>query len=386
VVEFDSAAMCDECVGDSALKAFIRATADAMTCSFCGRSSSQPIAADADAVVGEVESCLDQEYEDAAEMVPVEGGEYVFGFKSTREVLEDELDVEETNEAAFDYIVAHVSDKGWVQKNFFSLHPYDVLTHGWEEFAEAIKHRTRYLFFPPRPKAQWPTDNESIRPEDMLDRLGRLIRGTRLVKRLRAGRKLYRVRPHDAAISPSTLSELGPPPADRAIRSNRMSPAGISMLYAATSAETAIAESIDPKTGRLHGTLATLRLETDIRVVDFVRLPASPTIFAPDTTPDERAALHFVHAFAREISRPIERDDREHIEYVPTQVVTEYLRYRFRTRRGPVQGLRYASARRELGANIALFVSYNDIEPPEFTEPESPVRLSLVAHEPISIP
>ena len=40
---------------------------------------------------------------------------------------------------------------------------------------------------------------------------------------------------------------------------------------------------------------------------------------------DPSPRLVFLHHVAEDISCPIARDDRVHIEYVPTQVVTEYL-------------------------------------------------------------
>jgi hypothetical protein len=36
--------------------------------------------------------------------------------------------------------------------------------------------------------------------------------------------------------------------------------------------------------------------------------------------------LKFLHDFSREISSPVEKDGREHIEYVPTQILTEFIR------------------------------------------------------------
>jgi hypothetical protein len=36
-----------------------------------------------------------------------------------------------------------------------------------------------------------------------------------------------------------------------------------------------------------------------------------------------RAGLSFLHDFAADLAKPIEKDGREHIEYVPTQIVTE---------------------------------------------------------------
>src|SRR5262249_23506696 len=57
------------------------------------------------------------------------------------------------------------------------------------------------------------------------------------------------------------------------------------------------------------------------------------------------------------LAKPIKKDDREHIEYVPTQVVTEFLRHEFRTEGGHrVKGIIYQSARNGKGKCCVLFV------------------------------
>lgn len=64
----------------------------------------------------------------------------------------------------------------------------------------------------------------------------------------------------------------------------------------------------------------------------------------------------FLRGFAGELSRPVERDDAEHVECVPTQIVTEYLRYVFRDYGAdPVDGLVFASAQTQGGRCIVLF-------------------------------
>jgi len=66
----------------------------------------------------------------------------------------------------------------------------------------------------------------------------------------------------------------------------------------------------------------------------------------------------FLHGFRRDLLKPIERDGREHVEYVPTQVVTEYLRlaYRLPEEGEPrLDGLMFTSTR-DGGTNVVLFV------------------------------
>ena len=57
-----------------------------------------------------------------------------------------------------------------------------------------------------------------------------------------------------------------------------------------------------------------------------------------------------------ELTRPIVKDGREHIEYVPTQIVTEYFRHVFRTSIGEqVKGILYRSSRNGEGTCCVLF-------------------------------
>ena len=70
-----------------------------------------------------------------------------------------------------------------------------------------------------------------------------------------------------------------------------------------------------------------------------------------------RSAFIFLRFFAGAIASPYVRDDHIHIEYVPTQVVTEWLRGRLDTQReATVMGVLYKSARNSGGVNAALFI------------------------------
>jgi len=103
-----------------------------------------------------------------------------------------------------------------------------------------------------------------------------------------------------------------------------MSPAGIVMMYVSEDAGTALAETVDQEGTYVVGEFVT---ERGALILDLAELPETPSIFyeVPDSMEyDPRQNLIFLHHIAREISRPIARDDRVHVEYVPTQVVTEF--------------------------------------------------------------
>jgi hypothetical protein len=375
--------ICARCIGDDGLKSWIRANVESPGCSFCDRRSAKPIAADADELALFMEQCIDIEFEDAAEMVPWDEGEYVGSTKTTEELLLYEIGVDPVNEEALDYLIGCLPDKAWVDVDYFSLHPHDTLAYGWERFARAVKHETRYLFFPSPEKDAWPQHDE-IRPEQMLDELGAMIRAHRLVKTIRPGTALYRVRAHGRDEQPISLSELASPPAEYVRGANRMSPAGISMLYVATTPGTAVDESRAALRKQKAGTLATFETAAPLRIADFVRLPARPEFFSTAFSREARGRLQFLHRFAEEISQPLTDDHVDQIEYVPTQVITEYLRFRFRWADRPIDGIRYRSAKRQGGVNVALFFGNEDFAASTWSPSARPAPLRLVSHQRVS--
>jgi len=138
-----------------------------------------------------------------------------------------------------------------------------------------------------------------------------------------------------------------------------MSAAGIAMFYGASDVETTVAE-----TAKLGDKVASVgRFVTDEAswVVDLDKIPETPSIF-DEPNRHKRRPLRFLHRFREDIGKPVERDGREHIEYVPTQIVTEYLRLIYRlpqTDNPPLNGLVFTSSKTG-GQNIALFVPNED--------------------------
>jgi hypothetical protein len=127
-----------------------------------------------------------------------------------------------------------------------------------------------------------------------------------------------------------------------------MSPAGISMFYSSLQAKTNHAEL-----GSIEGVIVTGRftLKRDVRILDLTSLPSLSYWGKGDI-----GEMEFLHDFAKEVSRPIKRDDRIHIEYLPTQAFTEYIRYRFKDNNGaPLDGIMFNSSIPNAGKNVVLF-------------------------------
>jgi hypothetical protein len=117
--------------------------------------------------------------------------------------------------------------------------------------------------------------------------------------------------------------------------------------------------------------------------LDLAELPPVPSLFEelPDSLEyDPRRNLIFLHRLASDISRPIAHDDRVHIEYVPTQVVTEYLRSATFPE-GGLDGIRYRSSRRDGGVSLVLFADRLNVIgawTDTYAKPKSDAWLELV--------
>lgn len=54
-----------------------------------------------------------------------------------------------------------------------------------------------------------------------------------------------------------------------------------------------------------------------------------------------RDVIRFLNKFSVKVSSPIERDGREHTEYVPTQMLSEYFRHIFKYKKHSIDGILY---------------------------------------------
>jgi hypothetical protein len=135
-----------------------------------------------------------------------------------------------------------------------------------------------------------------------------------------------------------------------------MSPAGTSVFYAAEESETAVAEvrAAETDESRTEVTVGVFEPLRDLTIVDLCDMPEMPGLFDAERA-HARGALEFLKSFASQLAEAVRRDGLEHVEYVPTQVFSEWLRYEFQPSGEPVDGVRYRSSRGP-GACVALFL------------------------------
>ena len=134
-----------------------------------------------------------------------------------------------------------------------------------------------------------------------------------------------------------------------------MNPPGIPMFYAADSEAVAIKET------RSQGVVSIGRFRTEraLRILDLTNLPPIPGIFS-GAEREETFGLIALRAFAHEITQPVDGTDRVPIDYIPSQVVTEFIRGQQFTG-GKLDGICYSSAQDVSGCSIVLFATQRDL-------------------------
>ncbi|BCQ28251.1 RES domain-containing protein (plasmid) [Caballeronia sp. NK8] len=349
--------VCNRCIVDLALRRFIKKEGEkGLDCSYCDADSQGKKSVEFDRFVERVLRGIQSEWgEPNNEGVPWEQG-WVGDVFDTYDILTEEIDIGFAHDSLFKDVVSSLSDHQWCQKNFYELEPHQALSAGWKEFASVVKHESRYVFFRrDDARARW-RGGEEIPPSEFLDALGAVNESCGLYKTLPAGTAISRLRLHAEDEKLTKAGELGSPPADKAKFANRMSAAGISAFYGAFDKATAIAETTTSLDESTWATLGHFRLLKDIRVVDLTKLPNLPGVFEPDSR-SERQGIVFLRDFLDDFTAPIKKDGREHIEYVPTQVVAEYLRFVHRDRKNrAIDGVLYKSARQTGSQACVLFV------------------------------
>lgn len=233
---------------------------------------------------------------------------------------------------------------------------YEEHSQTWRNFRREILHEQRFF------------------SQKALGRLREIFEGLHLLRDDSNSPAVYILEPGDEAVQiyrarkgnsieererivQDPAKQLGPPP-EKLRRAGRMNPSGIVAFYGAFDLNTCVAE-LRPAVGETVIS-AKFQLTRPIMVLDTTKFSGRPeaiNIFA-QTHVTRMRLWKFMTTFMNEIARPCLPND-EHLDYVPTQVVSEYLTHLHKFKRGDkemtIDAIIYRSAQNGNGNNIAIF-------------------------------
>jgi hypothetical protein len=234
-------------------------------------------------------------------------------------------------------------------------------SYSWGRFAETVRNESRFVFI-----AQPRTGGENEPPARLAGFLEGLLtyarKSTGMLHPLPKGTRLYRGRMTDDALKLQRDAEgapakvLGAAPPEKAA-AGRMSGEGVPLFYAATTVKTAVAE-IALHSPYDHAVIGEFITEKVLTVLDFTATPKLPSRYDAERQ-TQRMFGEFVGEFVDAITRPVILDGRERVDYIPTQVVTEYLRWVPERR---IDGIAFRARADNSGKNVVLFTASGDVQ------------------------
>lgn len=376
------ATLCISHITDDVLKSRLDPDVDRFECSFCGRTETAgetPFAVSMDLLGDYVWEAASWMYSDPGYIEYYDGEPWsTEGLTENNEVMYD-IAGDALEEAVADDVLLALTE-AVNDREYWSYNDHDYrFSLSWAAFQDTVKTQSRFVFIgtSARPGHE---DEPPARVAKFLDALLTYVESDLLVD-VPEGTKLYRGRmvddldDHRADIAAEPSTRLGPAPSEKA-EAGRLNGKGISLFYAADDVDTAVGEIAlhSPYDVAIMGGFVTQR---HLKVLDFTRhLTTLPSIFATDEVSRNRWLFsRFAERFTNHITAPVLLDGRQLVDYTPTQVVAEYLRYVPETRIDGIAWPSHVGAGR--GKNVALFLGPGpDFQTDPPTEAETMRRAS----------
>lgn len=339
--------VCTACIGDPDLKTWIRAQRGGRGCDACGRN--EHVTCSLSSLCVHMSHLIRQHWDSADDNLgycSAEGGYLGADTYDTYDLLIDEIGLElprDRGSALLLEIIALLPDNVWCKIDPYQLDLDQALSMSWESFCNTIKYKRRFFF-----DFGDGDSHDSYTPAAVLNAVAQYADNSELVTSLKAGQSLYRVGVTPNAGSAPVASDFGPPPAALAMQNNRMNPPGIPMMYLASDPETARSEARKPT-----ALVGEWKVKRAMRILDLRRIPPIPGVFSTASR-NQRLQLNFLRDFRDSIVQPIDRLERVNVDYLPSQVATEFFRdYHFSA--GEISGVLYGSTLCR-GWNAVLFI------------------------------
>lgn len=297
-----------------------------------------------------IKKCIELEYGDAWDILPRdhEEREFIGSYFNTRELIE-ELCGGACDEELVEWIIDALGEtEVWAHRETFAdVEESDGLYYTWSSFSNLVKNKVRYLFFDFEEEHQ---NGISKRPFNILKEIGDYISDQKIFTvypeigdLFNQEPKIFRARQHARKKDLVNFKGICSP-APKFAKSNRFSPEGISMFYGAECPITAIKEVVNEKKGNQYLSVAEFAQTRPLRLVD-LRTPRIIGFFDEQNI-HKRQASFFIKKFVEEITKPIDYENQvDSIEYIPSQIVTEYFRFILTKKGHNIDGIVYKSSK-----------------------------------------
>jgi len=378
--------ICSRCIDEEYFRKNIDSNGEIKRCSFCNKKRKT---LDFELIIENILDGIEYIYDDPANGLGFVDGEYVKGngdITDTFDLLTDEFGF--GGSIAFQEILDSLPTQLWCKKDFYGLDSAQEKIYTWDYFVNQVKYKTRYFFIQDKT-----TINEHLpynHPYDILDEFASTIQDYDLIDVLKKREIIYRSRKNDKTKKYIIPEEIGTPKAEDCINPNRMSPAGIPMFYGSSKKDTCLSEL---KNTSGNYTVGTWQLLRNMRILNLTSIfkfnkelnryyyPELPSVFDKERR-EQIFDYQFILKFASDLSGKVE-DSVANIDYVPTQIVAEYLRKVALIDGGNLDGICFYSSI-DGGVNYALFIEQGEcIKPKSWCAYQQ--KIELVSTEEIDI-
>jgi len=336
---------CKSCINDKHIYNNLKKYGKMSACSYCQKwrktISVEEIAEGVeDGITTEYRQCKMEYYNPAT-------GNYTFSTEGLNDIL---IGVYSCRNDLFEDICSYIAPDGWYERDNQYIGDKEniraVYNKEWKTFCHMVKYETRYVFF-----NQWNEDQKDERAKKILEFISKAVEKLDLIKEVPPQKGFYRGRTHHTREEAFySDNQLAAPPACDA-KANRMSAEGISIFYGANNIKTVLAEiynGIDQ-----YATIAQFKNKHKLLLLDLSKVlnMKSPSLFDRKNR-DKKGYIRFFKDFINMITSPV--DNIPAIEYVPTQILTEYFRHVYRYG-CTFDGIIYPSSKNPHGKCYALF-------------------------------
>ena len=377
--------VCINCFEERGLKQFIEEHQSHQKCSYC-KNDLDLATCDLDSLIEHILTSIQCEWgHPADEGLPYDTREGGWQASEVYDVwdLLDTIGLENVHGEVYEDICSSIENNEWCKKDPYSLSKDRTLLYAWLNFSEFVTNKARYVFWRAENPSYDKDQHDEMNPINILDSLHSIIKETDLTKEISRNTDIYRIRITSNVETLTTVTDLGSPPLEFATMANRMSPAGVPMFYGAFDVDTAIKETYDPCNEVKKAAIGIFNPIRPLNVIDLSEGLYIPSLFAEHER-DRRDYMRFLLDFVADFTKPIERNNRAHVDYVPTQVVTEYIRHIVRDgKNNRIDGVIYPSSKNLGNKAIVIFATSDQCVEKEETKKDGALLVMRQADQTI---